>query len=95
MDQPYVAKITSKGQITLPKPLREALGLADGDLLLVYVEGRGVRLEKAAVSTSEEFLDLARRTEVRWRNQGVTAADVEEAIGWARRGDEPSSTRTS
>jgi antitoxin PrlF len=95
MAQPYVAKLTSKGQVTLPKALRDSLGLADGDLLLLYVEGRGVRLEKAAVSVSTEFLDLARRTEARWKEEGLTAADVEEAIAWARRGDASSSTPTS
>ena len=33
------AKITSKGQITLPLPIRKALGLVKGDKLRISVEG--------------------------------------------------------
>ncbi len=32
------AKITSKGQITIPKSVRDALGLKEGDELLFRVE---------------------------------------------------------
>lgn len=52
MDVP--ATITSKGQVTLPKSVREALGLKEGDRVLFRVlEGRAV-LAKVA-----DFLDLA------------------------------------
>ncbi len=52
MDVP--ATITSKGQMTLPKSVREALGLKEGDRVLFRVlEGRAV-LAKVA-----DFLDLA------------------------------------
>jgi antitoxin PrlF len=48
------ATITSKGRVTLPKSVREALGLREGDRVLFRVlEGRAV-LTKVA-----DFLDLA------------------------------------
>ncbi|MDZ7732487.1 MAG: AbrB/MazE/SpoVT family DNA-binding domain-containing protein [Acidimicrobiia bacterium] len=34
-----VAKLTSKGQVTVPKAVREALGLEEGDEVLFRVEG--------------------------------------------------------
>lgn len=37
------AKITSKGQITIPKAVREALGVVEGDTVLFRVEdGRAI-----------------------------------------------------
>jgi antitoxin PrlF len=41
------SKITSKGQITLPKAVRKSLGVAAGDRLIYELEGNTVRLRKA------------------------------------------------
>jgi AbrB family looped-hinge helix DNA binding protein len=49
-----VATVTSKGQVTVPKSVREALGVAEGDQLLFRVEGN-----RAIVARTESFLDLA------------------------------------
>ena len=43
------ARLTSKGQITIPKAVRDALGLADGDAVVFRIDGsadslRGVRI---------------------------------------------------
>lgn len=38
------ATITSKGQLTLPKAVRERLGLLAGDMLLFEIEGDSLRL---------------------------------------------------
>lgn len=40
------AKMSSKNQIVIPKPAREALDLAPGDRLAVTIEGDTVRMEK-------------------------------------------------
>ncbi len=40
-------KMTSKWQITMPKEVREKLGLATGDELMFSLEGNAVRVEKA------------------------------------------------
>ena len=48
------ATLTSKGQITVPKPVRDALGLADGDRLLFrIVDGHAV------IARIPDFLELA------------------------------------
>jgi len=38
------AKITSKGQITVPREVRRVLGVGAGDCLLFETEGDGVRV---------------------------------------------------
>jgi antitoxin PrlF len=41
------SKITSKGQVTLPKAVRERLGVTTGDSIVYEVEGNTVRVRKA------------------------------------------------
>ena len=48
------AKLTSKGQLTIPKAVREALDLHEGDQVVFHVEGR-----RAVLSRTEDFLSLA------------------------------------
>ena len=38
------SRVTSKGQTTLPKPVREALGLRPGDRVRYFVFDDGVRI---------------------------------------------------
>ena len=38
--------LSSKGQTTLPKEVRDSLGLATGDKLIYEIEGRSVRVRK-------------------------------------------------
>jgi AbrB family looped-hinge helix DNA binding protein len=47
----YTAKMTSKGQITLPKPVRQKLGLKTGDRI-GFVEEKGVFLVRRPLKKS-------------------------------------------
>lgn len=48
------ATMTSKGQITVPKSVRDALGLAEGDQVVFRVEGN-----RAVMARTPDFLALA------------------------------------
>ena len=43
------AKVMAKGQITIPKDVREVLGVASGDRVSFIVEGNTVRLVNSAI----------------------------------------------
>ena len=48
------AKISSKGQVTVPKAVREALGIKKGDAVVFRVEGN-----RAVLARTADFLSLA------------------------------------
>lgn len=48
------ARMSSKGQVTVPKAVRDALGLSAGDDVVVRVEG-----DRAVLARTPEFLSLA------------------------------------
>ena len=43
------AKVMAKGQVTIPKDVREVLGVASGDRISFIVEGGTVRIVNSAV----------------------------------------------
>lgn len=48
------AKVTAKGQVTIPKPIREALGIHEGDQVVFRVEG-----SRAVLARTPDLLELA------------------------------------
>jgi len=48
------ARMTSKGQVTVPKVVREALGIEEGDAVVFRIEG-----DRAVLARTPDFLDLA------------------------------------
>ena len=65
------AKLTSKGQVTVPKVVREALGLAEGDEVLFHVEGN-----RAVLARTPGFLTLAGSVPVPAAQRNVAWDDV-------------------
>ena len=43
------AKVMAKGQITIPKDVRDVLGVSNGDRVTFIVEGKSVRLVNSTV----------------------------------------------
>lgn len=74
-----VAKITGKGQITVPKSVRDALGLHEGDMLVFRVEGG-----RATVAASRELLDLAGSVSVPVEARGMAWDEVRQQAWRAR-----------
>jgi AbrB family looped-hinge helix DNA binding protein len=60
------ARLTTKGQVTIPKAVREALGLADGDSVVFRVDGK-----RAVLARTPELLELAGAVSVPVAKRGV------------------------
>ena len=71
------AKVMSKGQITIPKDVRDALGVSSGDRVTFIVEGQSVRMVNSAVYAMQmlqrEMMGEAERS-------GLTSEDDVNAL---------------
>lgn len=78
-----LAKITSKGQITIPGSVRRKLGVKDGDKALFLDEGQGVVMVntsvQALIETQADFAGVADRLGIK------TEQDVVDMVKEVRR----------
>ncbi len=66
------AKVMAKGQVTIPKDIREVLGVASGDRITFIVEGNTVRIVNSAVYAMQVLQkEMAREAE----RTGLTSDD--------------------
>jgi AbrB family looped-hinge helix DNA binding protein len=65
------ARMTSKGQVTVPKVVRDALGIKEGDEVVFRVEGN-----RAVLARTPSFLDLAGTISVPATKRNVAWDDV-------------------
>jgi antitoxin PrlF len=70
-----IATITSKGQVTIPKAVREALGVDAGDRLAFRIQEDGTVLVEAE---TVDLLALGRR--LKPLRRGITLDDMNAAI---------------
>jgi AbrB family looped-hinge helix DNA binding protein len=69
------ATITSKGQITIPKAVRDELGLREGDRVAFRI------LDDGRVVVEPETVDLLQLQGIlKPQRKGVTLADMDQAI---------------
>ena len=67
MTEAGVGTLTSKGQVTVPKVVRDALGAAEGDRLVFEMEGERVFLRRAP----RESLPALFRRQKPWKVRAV------------------------
>jgi antitoxin PrlF len=73
------AQLSSKGQLTVPKVVRDALGLAEGDRVVFRVEGR-----RAVLARTPNLLDLAGSVTVPAEKRGTPWPEVRRRTRAAR-----------
>lgn len=64
------AKITGKGQVTIPRAIREALHVAAGDTVVFEIADEGVRIRPRREKTVQAFAGAGRV------GSGKTVADI-------------------
>ena len=68
-----VARVSSKGQITIPLEVRDALGIKQGDAVLFRVEG-----ERVVFSRIPDITEMAGSFEVPPEKQGASWEEIRE-----------------
>src|SRR3954469_24744446 len=69
------AKLSSKGQLTVPKQVRQALRLEEGDAVVFRVDG-----ERAVLARTPRLLDLAGSVRVPGAQRGTSCAAQRGAL---------------
>ena len=73
------ARVTSKGQVTIPKAVRDALGIAEGDEVVFRVEQH-----RAVLARTPNLLDLAGAVNVPALRRGAAWDEVRTITRRAR-----------
>lgn len=77
-----IIKISPKGQIVIPKNVREKLGLQTGEKLLVLSRDGDILLRKTKKTTIDQ---IAQKIAHQTADQNIDVDElVDEAIQWAR-----------
>ena len=80
-DDPELATVTSKGQITIPSRLREEFGLEEGTKLMVVPTEHGLVLKKIDLPSVEEFQS---RVAERAEDTDISLAEIADLVHDAR-----------
>ena len=80
-DDPELATVTSKGQITIPSRLREEFGLEEGTKLMVVPTDHGLVLKKIDLPSVKEFQS---RVAERAEDTDISLAEIADLVHDAR-----------
>jgi antitoxin PrlF len=62
-----MSQVSSKGQVTIPKEIRESLGISEGDRIVFETDGSRVTLRKV----SDEKLSLILTRRKSWKKKSL------------------------
>ncbi|MBR0080296.1 MAG: AbrB/MazE/SpoVT family DNA-binding domain-containing protein [Synergistaceae bacterium] len=81
----YVTTVSSKGQVVIPKTIREQLNLESGRPLVVFSDGSNILLKPIPRPDISEFRALMDATAAWAKEVGLTEEDITDAIKTVRR----------
>jgi AbrB family looped-hinge helix DNA binding protein len=77
-------RLSSKGQIVVPRRIRERLRLADGEIFLIFGADDTLVLKRVQKPSVTEFNALLSQSRKLAREKGLTKKDMEHAIADVR-----------
>ena len=80
----YVTTVSSKGQVVIPKTIREQLNLESGRPLVVFSDGSNILLKPILRPDISEFRALMDATAAWAKDVGLTEEDITDAIKTVR-----------
>ena len=86
MGDVILTRMSSKGQIVIPKALRELLGIKEGEVFALFGEDDTIIMKRVDLPTGEELEALLRWGADHARKKGIKRRDVQKAIEAERGG---------
>ena len=84
MGDVVVTRMSSKGQIVVPKSLRDALGLDVGELFAMFGEEDTIILKKIDLPSDKDFNEILEWGEKYAKKKKITKKALEKAISEVR-----------
>ena len=84
MGEVMITRLSSKGQIVLPKVMRDTLGLKSGDIFAMFGEDDTIVLKKIELPSEEDFEKLLKWGQKYAKKYKISKKDVLKAIEEAR-----------
>ncbi len=75
-----VTAISSKGQVVIPKNIRDSLELMPGTRMIIFTDGNNILLKPLEQPNINEFRNLMDSANQWAKDVGMTSDDIDEAI---------------
>ncbi len=80
MSKITITTLSSKGQIVIPKTIRDLLGLKTGEVFALFGENDTIILKKLSIPSTEEFDDFLKWASTYAKKNNISKKDVLNAI---------------
>lgn len=84
MTEVETTRVSTRGQIVIPQPIREKIHLEQGQLFAVHGEGDTIVLKRVDTPDPEEMNRLLEQGQAFAQEEGITPEDVQDAIAQQR-----------
>lgn len=80
-----IVKMSPKGQLVVPKAIREQAGFEPSDRFIAMPVEDGVIFKKIDIDIEQEYERLSQQVQERFEREGIDENEVGDAIEWARK----------
>jgi AbrB family looped-hinge helix DNA binding protein len=78
-----IVKMSPKGQLVVPKAIREQIGFEPSDRFIAMAVEDGVIFKKIDIDVEQEYERLSQQVQERFEREGIDENDL-DAIEWVR-----------
>jgi AbrB family looped-hinge helix DNA binding protein len=79
-----IVKMSPKGQLVVPKAIREQIGFEPSDRFIAMAVEDGVIFKKIDIDVEQEYDRLSQQVQERFEREDIDENAVEDAIEWVR-----------
>lgn len=80
-----VTSVSSKGQVVLPKAIRDEMDLDTGSKLVVFTDGKNILLKPISVPDLSEYESLMKESKEWAEKVGMKQSDIDDAVKSVRK----------
>ena len=87
MTEVVLTKMSTKGQIVIPKAMRELMDIKEGEVFAMFSIRDTILLKRVKIPSEESFERSMKEGQEFAKGKGITRDDVERAVAEVRKGN--------